>query len=280
MQGADLGRNLSEWFCTWRTEFVGYASPMLEMENLTLPSDFHLEPELLEQLSGRPGHQRCVEGAGELLLVLHEVPKPRIPEREPLYFWKRHDGSWAQSSGEGLSELSELLERYAKAIDGHEEVIDQADTAKELFNILHHSTPLCRSSRNMVAALEQVLAIDPDDRLIMGFRDRAKEIERAADLLNTDGRMSLEFLRAELAEDYARAGARLNRIAYRLNLLAGFFLPMVALGGVFGMNVDLPSWAKPMFWVILFSGLTVGGGLLYLVGRQTGKSASYESDDE
>jgi len=253
---------------------------MLDMENLTLPNDFHLEPELLEQLSGRPGHQRCVEGAGELLLVLHEVPKPRIPEREPLYFWKRYDGSWAQSSGEGLSELAELLERYAKAIDGHEEVIDQADTAKELFNILHHSAPLCRSSRNMVAALEQVLAIDPDDRLIMGFRDRAKEIERAADLLNTDGRMSLEFLRAELAEDYARAGARLNRIAYRLNLLAGFFLPMVALGGVFGMNVDLPAWTKPMFWMILFIGLTIGGGLLYLVGRQTGKSASYEADDD
>lgn len=253
---------------------------MVEIENLTLPNDFHLEPELLEQLSGRPGHQRCVEGAGELLLVLHEVPKPRIPEREPLYFWKRHDGSWVQSTGVGLNELGELLERYAKAIDGHEEVIDQADTAKELFNILHHSVPLCRSSRNMVAALEQVLEIDPNDRLIMGFRDRAKEIERAADLLNADGRMSLEFLRAELAEDYARAGARLNRIAYRLNLLAGFFLPMVALGGVFGMNVDLPSWTKPMFWVILLAGLTVGGGLLYLVGRQTGKSASYESDTD
>ena len=252
---------------------------MVEMENLTLPSNFHLEPKLLEKLSGRPGHQRCIEGAGELLLVLHEVPQPRIPERDPLYFWKRRDGSWNQSSGAGLSELAALLERYAKAIDGHEEVIDQAGTAKELFDILHHSTPLCRSNRNMVAAFEQVLAIHPDDRLIMGFRDRAKEIERAADLLNTDARMSLEFLRAELAENYARAGARLNRIAYRLNLLAGFFLPMVALGGVFGMNVDLPSWTKPMFWMILLAGFTVGGTLLYFVGRQTGKSASYESED-
>lgn len=252
---------------------------MVEIETLTLPTHFDLEPALREQLSGRPGHQRCIHGAGELLLILHEVPKPRIPEREPLYFWKRHDGSWLQPSGSGLSELAALLERYAKAIDGHEEVIDQAGTAKELFDILHHSTPLCRSSRNMVGALEQALAFDPNDRQIMGFRDRAREIERAADLLNTDGRMSLEFLRAELAEDYARAGARLNRIAYRLNLLAGFFLPMVALGGVFGMNVDLPTWTKPMFWMILVGGLTVGGVLLFLVGRQTGKSASYEEGD-
>lgn len=253
---------------------------MVETERLALPHDFDLEPELLEQLSGRPGHQRCIEGAGELLLVVHEVPKPRIPEREPLYFWKRRDGSWMQSSGSGISELGDLLDRYAKAIDAHEEVIDEADTARELFNILHHSAPLCRSSRNLVAALEQVLAIDTDDRAIRGLRDRAREIERAADLLNNDARMQLEYFRAERAEEYARAGVRLNRIAYRLNLLAGFFLPVVALGGVFGMNVDLPAAAMPMFWMILVGGLVVGGVLLFLVGRQTGKSASYESDDE
>lgn len=252
-------------------------------ETLKLPTHFNLEPELLEQLSGRPGHQRCVDGAGELLLIVHEVPRPRIPERDALFFWKRHDGSWMQASGPGLSELGDLLDRYAKAIDGHEEVIDEADTAAEIFKILRHAGPLCRTTRNLVIALEQVLAIDPDDREILGMRDRAKEIERAADLLNSDGRVALEFWRAERAEEHARAGARLNRIAYRLNLLAGFFLPLVALGGLFGMNVDLPGFVKPLFWGILFGGLAVGGVLLYLVGHQTGKHSDFEdelSDDE
>ncbi len=259
------------------------ASVSAVKETLRLPGHFDLEPELTDQLSGRPGHQRCVEGAGELLLVVHEVPRPRIPERDALFFWKRHDGSWMQSSGPGLNELSELLDRYAKAIDGHEEVIDEADTAAEIFKILRHSGPLARSSRNLVIALEQVLAIDPDDREILGLRDRAREIERAADLLNTDGRVALEFWRAQRAEEHARAGARLNRIAYRLNLLAGFFLPLVALGGLFGMNVDLPDFVKPLFWLILFCGLAVGGVLLWLVGRQTGKHSDYEDefgDDE
>ena len=256
---------------------------MVVMETLQLPAHFEVEPELREQLSGRPGHQRCVDGAGELLLIVHEVPRPRIPERDALFFWKRHDGTWMQASGPGLGGLNDLLDRYARAIDVHEEVIDEADTAAEIFKILRHSGPLCRSSRNLVIALEQVLVIDPDDREIRGLRDRAKEIERAADLLNADGRVALEFWRAERAEEHARSGARLNRIAYRLNLLAGFFLPLVALGSLFGMNVTLPDFVRPMFWVILGGGLGVGGVLLYLVGRQTGKHSDFEDelgDDE
>jgi hypothetical protein len=251
---------------------------MANIETVQLPAHFEIEPELREQLSGRPGHQRCVEGAGELLLIVHEVPRPRIPEREALFFWKRHDGSWMQASGRGISGLSDLLDRYAKAIDVHEEVIDEADTAAEIFKILRHSGPLSRSSRNLVAALEQVLVIDPDDREIRGLRDRAREIERAADLLNNDGRVALEFWRAERAEEQARSGARLNRIAFRLNLLAGFFLPLVALGGLFGMNVDLPDFVKPLFWVILFIGLAIGGVLLWLVGHQTGRSSHFEEE--
>jgi len=247
-------------------------------EVLKLPDHFQIEPELREQLSNRPGHQRCIEGAGELLLVLHEVPSPSIPEREALFFWKCHTGSWFQPSGAGLSGVAELLDRYAKVIDGHEEVLDEADTAAELFAILRHAGPLNRSTRNLVQALEQALALEPDDREIRGLRDRAREIERAADLLNTDGRVTLEFWRAERSEEQARSATRLNRIAFRLNLLAGFFLPLVAFGGLFGMNVDLPEFLKPSFWVILIGGISIGSLLLWLVGHQTGKSS--DSDDE
>ena len=257
---------------------IRYDLPMAVTETLKLPAHFDLEPELREQLSNRPGHQRCVEGAGELLLIVHEVPSPGIPEREALFFWKRHDGSWMQRGGAGLGGLGELLERYAKAIDGHEEVVDEADTAAEIFGILRHAGPLARTSRNLVQALEQVLAVDADDREIRNYRDRAREIDRAADLLNIDGRMTLEFWRAERAEEQALSAARLNRIAFRLNLLAGFFLPLVAFGGLFGMNVDLPEFVKPMFWVILLGGIMVGILLLWLVGHQTGKSSDFGNE--
>ena len=243
-----------------------------------LPANFDVERELLEQFSNRPGHQRCVEGRDELLLVVHEVPQPAIPEREALYFWKRHDGRWTQSSGPGLSELSGLLDRYAQAIDGHEEVIDDADTAAEIFTILRHSGPLARSSRNLVQALEQALVADHDDREIRSCRDRARELERAADLLHADARVTLEFWQAERSEEHSRASARLGRIAFRMNLLAGFFMPLMALSGLFGMNVAIPGFAQPFFWGILLLGMSIGGVLLWLVGRKTGKRADFEDE--
>jgi len=258
-----------------------YTSRMpMPVETLELPVNFELEPEILEQLGSRPGHQRCIEGNGELLLVVHEVPKAGVPERDAIFFWKRHTGIWEQSGGRGLSQLAALLDRYARAIDGHEEVIDEADTAAEVFAILRHAGPLTRTSRNLVHALEQVLAIDADDKGIRNLRDRAKEIERAAELLQSDARLTLEFWQAENAEMQNCAAARLNRIAYRLNLLAGFFLPLVALGGLFGMNVDLPDFVQPMFWGIFLSGIAIGGFLLYLVGRKTGKHSDYDGENQ
>lgn len=247
---------------------------------LKLPDHYQVEPELLEQFSNRPGHQRCVEGRDELLLVVHEVPKPGIPERDALFFWRRHDGRWTQPGGPGLSELQDLLDRYAKAIDKHEDVIDEADTAAEIFAILRHSGPLARSSRNLVQALEQALAADHDDREIRTFRDRARELERAADLLHNDARVTLEFWRAERAEEHSRASARLGRIMFRMNLLAGFFLPLMALSGLFGMNVDIPRFMQPFFWGILLFAILTGAALLWLVGRQTGRKADFDSELE
>ena len=89
-------------------------------ESVKLPGHFRIEQELRDQLSSRPGHQRCVEGRGELLLVVHDVPRVGVPEREGIYFWKNYEGRWSQQSGPGLSGLEDLLDRYAKTIDGHE----------------------------------------------------------------------------------------------------------------------------------------------------------------
>jgi Mg2+ and Co2+ transporter CorA len=133
-------------------------------------------------------------------------------------------------------------------------------------------------SQKLVSAFNEVLAIDEDDREVMSLRDKANELLRAAELLHLDGKMALEFLQAEHAESQVRSTEKLNRIAFRLNLLAGFFLPLVALAGLFGMNVDLPEFVKPMFWAILLGGLVIGLGLLYLVGHKTG--SWFDMDDD
>lgn len=234
-----------------------------------MPAHYALERDLLEQLSGRPGHQRCVVGRDELLLVLHEVPKAGIPERDAIFFWRRRDGRWFQNDGQGLDGLGGLLDRYADTIDENEKILDETDEAEDLFRILRHAGPLTRSSRNLVVALEQVLAQEPDDRLMRTYCDRAREIERAAELLHADGRETLLFRQTGAAEEHAKSAARLGNILFKLNLVTGFFLPLAAFGGLFGMNVDLPDFIQGMFWWIFLGGLGVGGGLLWYVAKES-----------
>ena len=236
-------------------------------EKLRLPEHYKPEREILDQLSSRPGHQRCVVGHDELLLVLHEVPKAGTPEREALFFWRGQNGRWVQPGGPGLDEVGALLERYAAMIDANQEVLEITKSTGDIFGILRTVGPLFRSMRNMVGALEQALAQEPDDKLIRSFRDRAKELERASELLQSDARETMIFWQAETSEQHAKSADRLGDILFKLNLVTGFFLPLVAFGGLFGMNVDLPQFVKGLFWWIFFGSLLVGSLLLWYVAK-------------
>jgi Mg2+ and Co2+ transporter CorA len=175
-----------------------------------------------------------------------------------------------------LGGLFALLEEYSKAIDEQEAIIDDADTAKEIFDLIRHAGPLARSSRNLYHALVDAAVLLPKDKELRSARDRAHENERAADLLYADARVTLEFIRAERAEEQARSSDRLARLGFRLNLLAGFFLPLVALGGLMGMNVKLPEFVQNAFWLIFLGGLIFGVLILVLVGYKTGASRKEE----
>ena len=239
-------------------------------KSFKLPTHFEIEAELREQISNRPGHQRCVEGRDELLLVVHEVPQAGIPEREAVFFWKRHGGRWSQPGGTGLSELGELLERYALAIDGHQDSLDKVPTAAAaIFGVLRHSGPLARSTRNLALALEQALAADLEDREIRAYRDRARELDRAAELLNADARVALEYCQAARSEEQSLTAERLRKNAFRLNLLAGFFLPLMALGSWCGVNAKLPAVTGPLLAGIFLGGIATAALLPWFIGRQT-----------
>jgi Mg2+ and Co2+ transporter CorA len=199
------------------------------------------------------------------------VPKAGVPEREALFYWRRMDGRWIQPGGPGLDEVGDLLERYANVIDANEELLEKTDSAQDLFGILRQAGPLARSLRNIVGALDQALTQEPDDKEVRTYRDRAQELERAVELLQIDARETMMFWQAEAAEEHSKSSERLGNILFKLNLVTGFFLPLVALGGLFGMNVDLPAFVRGMFWWIFLGGLIVGGLLLWYVARERGK---------
>lgn len=214
----------------------------MSLSPITCP--YELEPELREQLSHRAGHQRCLEGHDEVLLIVREVPRQAGSEGEALFFWRRHDGRWFQPGGPGMSEMGQLLERYAGAVETHEKVVNEACDAAETFLALRHAGPLARSIRDLARALEQALAVDPADRSIRGFRDRAREIERAAEFLQADARATLEFLRTQQGESLARSAEKLVKAADRLGWLAG----VIALAVILGVSLMLPVVWNGILW--------------------------------
>ncbi len=241
---------------------------MAKPDTLKLPAHFEIEVSLQEQLSNRPGHQRCMEGASELLLVLHELPQPGPAARDAWFFWKRNDGRWTQPGGPGINQLSELLARYETVIAHHIEALERVSSATQIFAILRHASPLARTTRDLVHALEQALGFEPDDRDIRSLRDRARDIERAAELLLADARIFVELCNAEHQEAQAKAAERLRKMVYRVSLLAAILIPFVALVVVFGMNVSSANSVRPLFWGIVLGVIFGSGVSLWLVKRQ------------
>lgn len=232
-----------------------------------IPETFDLCEDLRDQLGSRSGTQRFVEGGGEALMILHEVPEPKVPEREPLVFWQNKEGAWIGPDGNpGLKKLSELLNRYQDAIDAHEALIDETEDINELFAIIRHAGPIARSMRNMLTVLESAVKFDDDNPVLRGYRERIGEIQRASELLYQDSKLTLDFWQAESSEEHQKAAERLNSIAFKLNLMAGFFLPLVAVAGLLGMNVTIPDFLNPLFWAIIILGMILGISVLVLVG--------------
>ncbi len=206
---------------------------------------------------------------GHLLLILHEVPEPGVPERQGVVFWRAPSGKWSTNvRGNGLTELRALVTRYIDRVDALESAFAAANSVERLFPVLRAATPIERSCRLMHGVLQAAREAQRKDRDIINIRDLAGEVVRAAELLNTEARTALEFDIAESAEAQAKANRALAEAGQRLNLLAAVFLPLTALASAFGMNLPsgLENVASPMlFWFVLIVGITVGmlvrGGL-------------------
>lgn len=220
-------------------------------------------PEIFHQRLGtHVGRQRLMEHDGHLLLILHEVPEPGIPERQGIFFWRDARGRWETNiHGQGLPELRALVDRYAARVDDLEAKFGAARSAKALFPVLRAITPLVRAAKHVHQVVQATREAVGQDRDIIDIRDRAGEVERAAELLESEARTALEFDIAENAEAQAERSRRLAVVGQRLNLLAAMFLPLTAVASIFGMNLPsgLEQTASPLlFWVVLALGIGVG----------------------
>lgn len=230
-----------------------------------IPADWAVPAIFRRRLGTRAGRQRAMVADGHLLLVLNELPQPGGFRRGSALFWRDPQGKWRSTlSVEGLRALQRLVESYAQTAQGLEERLDkEEDSAALLHEVVSRCVPLARSARNLHHALQEARQAIDDPELI-NLRDLAGEAERTLELVREDAKVGLEFLLARKSEVQAEQATRIAAAGHRLNLLAAIFLPVTALGAIFGMNLHhgFEGAGPVLFWFITVLAGVAGGLLL------------------
>jgi hypothetical protein len=247
------------------------ASAAMPSNKSVLPPAWKVPDLFRARLGETAGRQRAMESEGHLLLILHEPPNPGETERRGRYFWREPDGSWkSNSQGTGIQALRKHVAEYAERFQALDDQLQLATTSDDYFRVLQEVGPLYRAARNLHAALQQARELLPADRDLVVLRDQAGEVERAAELLQSDAKHGLDFLIARKTEDQAQRGYEMAVSAHRLNLLAAIFFPIATLSAIFGMNLEhgLPQQSPGAFWGVLLVGLVSGTFLTLLIASR------------
>jgi hypothetical protein len=204
-----------------------------------LPATWDVPASFRDRLGDKVGRQRAISAEGHLLLVLHKPPKANESERQGRFFWRKPDGSWLSTDlGPGANALGKHLGEFSDLVEKFDRLEDNATTVDEMFRIIEAMSPLHRTSRNLHAALQEARTQVSGDRDLINFRDRAYEIERAAELLLSEVQTALEFALAKKTEEQTAAAHQMALASHRLNLLAAFFFPIVTLCSIFGVSLN------------------------------------------
>lgn len=238
-----------------------------------LPKTWDLPQAIRRRLGEQAGRQRLMDEDGHLLLILHMPPRPEDNEqRTPAVFWRNPEGEWKSSpAGGGLSALQGLIASYRTLVRQLDDAVDTAHEPRQYFEVMRGINPLLRSSRNLLAVMEDARKARPDERRLILLRDETVDLERAADLLATDAKSGMDFALAENGERQAREAHQANMEARRLNRLAAFFFPLATLVAVFGMTDPVSVVSMDGFWLVIIVGVVFGLFVKALIGRSQPK---------
>lgn len=225
-----------------------------------LPKGWHVPEKIAQRFGTHAGRQRAMVHDGHLVLVTHDVPTPGDVERVAVLYWRAPDGTWKSSDKGGLTSLRDLVDRYKKRVNELETRVEEARRASDYFEVLTAAAPVLRASRHLHKTLQDARdAIG--DRDIIALRDAAGDVERTAEILQTDAKSGLDYTAARRAEELSETSDRIARSSYRLNLIAALFLPISALGSIFGVNLKsgLEGIDSPfLFWAFVAAAFGVG----------------------
>jgi hypothetical protein len=232
---------------------------------MIIPANWNLPGAIKRRVSPTTyGRQRAIIEEEQLLLVLHKPPGPDDSAREGVLFWRDLKKEWHTSrGGAGAGALKKLIQDYAQLEGKLTDVYEAAHDAKTLFDVLDQLIPLGRAARNMHLALQAARDGMEDDPFLIEVRDACYDVERNIELLLEDVRNAIQYRTLKEAEEQACLTRETLRASHRLNILIALFLPLTAIGSIFGMNLASGLDNTPnLFWLTLTLGLTLGGALV------------------
>ena len=235
-----------------------------------LPAEWPISDAILSRLGDQAGQQRIVAEDGEILLILHRVPKADdSAERDPAFFWRDASDHWHSSPTEGgMDALEDHVDGYRKVIDFLDKRLDEAKRAEDYFEILQGAVPVLRATRHLLEVLQAARKEERDDRRLLLLRDRVAGLDRSIDLLHSDAKSGMDFVMAVSASRQAETSHAATLEARRLNLLVAFFFPLMTLVGLFGMNAPREMFGYPGWWIVLVAGACLGFVVKGLISRK------------
>ncbi len=210
------------------------------------------------------GRQRAIAEEGQCLLVLRDVPRPDEDRRPGVLFWFDENGQWRSNSpNPDPSALRRHVSKYAEAQNKLEDETESAQDLAQLFDILERLNPLKRSATNMFNALQQARENIGDNPDIIEARDLAYDVSRDFELLLEEVKQSIELRKAKDQEQEAEFSYNALVASHRLNTLAAFTFPLMAISGLLGVNIPSGLEESPvlLFWFVLITSLLSGFAL-------------------
>ncbi len=238
-----------------------------------VPKTWQLPEAIRKRLGNSVGRQRLMNEDGNLLLILHQVPKSEDDEiRNAVLFWRNTAGEWkSHPTSGGLAGLDAHLASYRTAIHQLDEDVEAAKTPRQYFEVMRRMHPVQRSTRNMAEVLQAARQALPDESRMINMRDQAVDLERGIELIAADAKAGMEFTMAESANQQALSAMAATQEARRLNRLAAFFFPLATLVAVFGMNSPNDVLRFPSFSTVVLSGIGLGLIVYFIVSVRARK---------
>ena len=229
-----------------------------------IPSTWEGIPQtIIDRFGEQAGRQRIMVHDGHFVLVVHLVPGADDLDRKAAIFWRNPSGNWRSTGAVkgGFAALREIVGAYKTRVTELEAELDQSKRAAAYFKLLNDVAPILRAARHLHKTLQEAREAMPKEAPLIALRDTAGEIERAAELIQSDAKAGLDFTTAKRAEEQAELSEHIARSSHKLNLIAALTLPMSAIGAVFGVNLQhgLETRHSPwVFWVFVALSFVVG----------------------